>query len=259
MLRHLFSREGEDALAATLALRPLLAFDFDGTLAPIVARPEDARVPLPVARRLDRLARLLPVAIVSGRRVDDVRGRLSFEPHHIIGSHGAEDPLDPEGAAAPARLDAFRSRLHERAAELEGAGVVVEDKTHSLALHYRLARDRERARGLVDEMVAGLDADLHSFGGKMVMNVVAAGARDKADAVASLVERFGVRAAVFLGDDVNDEPVFARAEPDWLTIKVGRDDPTTAARFCIDGTGEIARLLDRMLALLGDPGVTPSR
>ncbi len=250
MLRPLFSPEGDAALAATLALRPLLAFDFDGTLAPIVARPQDARVPLPTARRLDRLAALLPVAIVSGRSIDDVRGRLSFEPSFVIGSHGAEDPLAPPDPDAPARLDRFRALLRARSGELEAAGIVVEDKQHSLALHYRLARDRERARTLIDDVVGGFGGELDSFGGKMVMNIVAAGARNKADAVAGLVARCAVRAAVFLGDDVNDEPVFARAEPDWLTVKVGRDDPNSQARFFIDGTGEIAQLLDRMLALL---------
>jgi trehalose 6-phosphate phosphatase len=250
MLRPLFSVEGEAALAATLALQPLLAFDFDGTLAPIIARPEDARVPLPVARRLDRLAALLPVAIVSGRSVDDVRGRLSFEPHFVIGSHGAEDPLVAQDPAAAARLDRFRALLQARAGELEAAGVVIEDKRHSFALHYRLARDRTRARALIDNVVEGLGSELNSFGGKMVMNVVAADARDKADAVANLVHRCAARAAIFLGDDINDEPVFARAEPDWLTVKVGRDDPASQARFFIDGTGEIAHLLDRMLAQL---------
>ena len=55
-MRHLFTPEGEAALAATMARRPLLAFDFDGTLAPIVARPDDARVPAAVEHRLERLA-----------------------------------------------------------------------------------------------------------------------------------------------------------------------------------------------------------
>jgi len=58
-MRHLFSAEGEAALVATMARRPLLAFDFDGTLAPIVARPDDARVPAAVERHLERLGRAL--------------------------------------------------------------------------------------------------------------------------------------------------------------------------------------------------------
>ena len=250
-LRHLFSPEGEAALAATMARRPLLAFDFDGTLAPIVARPDDARVPLPVARRLDRLAAKLPVAIVSGRSVDDVRARLSFEPRWIIGNHGAEDPHVPAPPRAPA-LDAMRERLAQEADALVVAGVTVEDKAQSIALHYRLARDRERALALIEQVIASPGPGVEAYGGKCVMNLVPADAPNKAHAVARLVERAGVESAVFVGDDVNDEPVFARAEPSWLTVKVGREDPNTRARFCLDGPGEVASMLERMLVLLDD-------
>ena len=76
-MTHMFTLEGEAALASALACSPLLAFDFDGTLAPIVTDPDDARIPAPVARRLDRLASLLPVAIITGRAVADVRERLT--------------------------------------------------------------------------------------------------------------------------------------------------------------------------------------
>ncbi len=251
MVRHLFSPEGSAALAATMALRPLLAFDFDGTLAPIVARPDDARVPMPVARRLDRLAQSLPLAIISGRSIEDVRARLSFEPHFVIGNHGAENPF-AANTASPTALDGMRARLEEHAAAIEAAGVRVEDKQHSIALHYRLSRDRERARVLVERLVRDLGPGINAYGGKMVMNVVAADAPDKAHAVASLVERCRAKSAVFLGDDINDEPVFARAEPTWLTVKVGRDDRGTRARFCLDGLAEVAVMLDRMLTLLDD-------
>ncbi len=258
MLRHLFSPEGSAALAATMAMRPLLAFDFDGTLAPIVARAEDARVPMPVARRLDRLARVLPLAIVSGRSIDDVRARLSFAPHFVIGNHGAENPFAVH-TASPAVLDGMRERLGEHAAAIEAAGVSVEDKRHSIALHYRLSRDRDSARTLVDRLVQDLGPGINAYGGKMVVNVVAADAPDKAHAVASLVRHCGATSAVFLGDDLNDEPVFARAEPSWLTVKVGRDNPNSLARFCLDSLIEVAVMLDRMLALLDDEAARAAR
>jgi len=254
VLRHLFSPEGDAALAATMAMRPLLAFDFDGTLAPIVPRPDDARVPMPVARRLDRLARVLPLAIISGRSIDDVRARLSFEPHFVIGNHGAENPFDAT-EASPAALDGMRERVRAHAAEIGRAGIQIEDKAYSMALHYRLARDREAARALIDRLVRDPGTGVLSYGGKMVVNVVCADAPDKAHAVASLVARCQVSSAVFLGDDVNDEPVFARAEPTWLTVKVGREDPHSLARFRLDAQGEVAIMLDRMLGLLDAAGV----
>jgi len=255
-MRHLFSPEGDAALTAVMALQPLLAFDFDGTLAPIVDRPDEVRIPLALTWRLDRLARVLPLAIVSGRAVDDLRARLPFAPRYVIGNHGAEDPLAPNGVD-PAALDGVRARLAEAAGALLAAEIVVEDKRHSLALHYRRAHDRKAALGLLTTLAAGLGAGVTAFGGKLVMNIVPTGAPDKAHAVASLVKRCGARSAVFIGDDVNDEPVFACAEPSWLTVKVGRDDPDSRALYYVDGLTEVADMLDRMLHRLGEVGTDP--
>ena len=251
MLRPLFSPDGDAALAATLALRPLLAFDFDGTLAPIVARPADARVPLPTARRLDRLA----AAAAGGHRQRPQHRRRAraavVRAAFVIGSHGAEDPHAPHDPDAPARLDRFREPCCGRA-PASSRRPASSSRTSSIrwpcTTGWRATASARRA--LVDEVVGGLAGELDTFGGKMVMNIVAAGAPRqgrRGGRPGGPLRR--ARCAVFLGDDVNDEPVFARAEPDWLTVKVGRD-PNSQARFFIDGTGEIAQLLDRMLALL---------
>jgi len=64
------------------------------------------------------------------------------------------------------------------------------------------------------------------------------------------VERADCALAVFVGDDVNDEPVFERAERNWLTVRVGRDDPNSRAGFFLDSEAEVAVLLDWMLAEL---------
>jgi trehalose 6-phosphate phosphatase len=254
-MQHLFSPEGEAALAAALRQQPLLAFDFDGTLAAIVARPDDARISQAVSVRLKALAALLPLAIVTGRTVDDVRSRLGFEPRYLIGSHGAEDPTNPAAAAALSQVLApVRRRLQARQAELAAAGIQTEDKGASLALHYRLARDRERAQALISELLAPPDAAWRVFGGKMVVNVVPTHAPDKADAVHGLVADCQAPCAVFAGDDINDEPVFASAPPHWLTIRIGRGDPHSRARYFLDSPNEVAMLLERMLTLLPADG-----
>jgi trehalose 6-phosphate phosphatase len=259
-MQHLFHHDGEAALAAALGQRPLLAFDFDGTLAPIVAQPDQARISQAVSARLKALATQLPLAIVTGRTVADVRGRLGFEPLYIVGNHGAEDPRDPAAAAALlAALTPVRERLLARQAALAGAGVTVEDKGASLALHYRLARQRERARELIDEALSPPDDAWLVFGGKMVVNVVPRSAPDKSAAVHGLVARCGAACAVFAGDDVNDEPVFESAPPHWLTIRVGRSERHSAARFFLDSPSEMAMLLERMLASLPALRTEPPR
>ena len=250
-MQHLFTPAGEAALAALMQRRPLLAFDFDGTLAPIMARPDEARISLAVAARLGALAARLPVAIVTGRAVADVRGRLGFQPWHIVGSHGAEDELDPGGAARQGvALDPLRELLGARGPDLAAAGVWVEDKKQSVALHYRLSRNRERALAVIDELLSGQDLSLRRFAGKMVVNVMAVDAPDKAHAVQALVARCGASCALFAGDDVNDEPVFIAAPPNWLTVRIGRDNPASHAKFFLDSPAEMASLLGDMLALL---------
>ncbi|MHB1123527.1 MAG: trehalose-phosphatase [Ramlibacter sp.] len=149
---HLLQPAAGDALAAVLRRSPLLAFDFDGTLTPIVATPDQARISQAVSGKLQRLARRLPVAIVTGRRVDDVRPRLGFQPHFVIGNHGAEmDEADvAHGAGA---LQEVRGELERREVELARAGIMVEDKGLSLALHYRLSRRPDEALALIREVL----------------------------------------------------------------------------------------------------------
>lgn len=249
-LHHLFSADGEATLAVVLRQRPLVAFDFDGTLAPIVARPEDARPSHAVSARLAQLAGLLPVAIVTGRRVDDVRGRLGFEPRFIVGNHGAEEPGVPPDPGALAAMAGVRGRIAAQRPALLEAGVTIEDKGASIALHYRLSRTRERALLAIADLLTPPDEALRVFGGKLVVNIAPRHAPDKAQAVRALMQRVGTAALVFAGDDANDEPVFEAAGPGWLTVRVGRDDPRSKAMFCLDSPGQMPLLLDRMLALL---------
>jgi trehalose 6-phosphate phosphatase len=248
-MRHLFTAAGEVDLAATVARRPLLAFDFDGTLAPIVGRPGDARVPIAVLRRLKRLAHRLPIAVISGRAVDDLRHRLGFEPTFLVGNHGAEDPSLAHRPELKRALDGLRQRVQQFASELVRLSVQVEDKGESMALHYRLAIDRGAALEVIDRLLQPTNAGLHVFGGKMVVNVVSAGADDKAAALHRLARRASAGAVVYLGDDINDETVFAARQPQWLTIRVGADAPESAARYFIDSTRDMPRLLDRILKL----------
>lgn len=252
-MQHLFTLEGQAALARTMRARPLVTFDFDGTLAPIVARPDDARVPAELAQRLSLLASRLTVAVITGRRVADVRERLGFTPHHVFGNHGAEEGVDDSvalDAALLARaLDPLREQVGTQAAALAGAEVEVEDKGLSIALHYRRSRRPDVAQAVIEALTASLPATLHVFGGKMVVNAIARHAPDKADAVRRLQQRYGSDSVFFAGDDANDEPVFVAAPDHWLTVRIGRE-AGSRARWYLDGVQEMVPLVDRMLAQL---------
>ena len=87
-------------------------------------------------------------------------------------------------------------------------------------------------------------------------NLVPADAPDKADALRALVARSGSRVALYAGDDVNDEPVFEQAPPDWLTIRIGQADTASKARFRLDSPQQTALLLDRLHTHLLQTGRT---
>jgi trehalose 6-phosphate phosphatase len=247
----LLGEAGLAALAALVRGKALFAFDFDGTLAGIRSLPHEVRVAPSLARRLAALAQARPVAIVTGRRICDVRERLGFVPAWIVGNHGAEDDADPAGAARCAQvLEPLRAVIAARAGDLARAGVMIEDKRQSIALHYRNADDRAHARVLIEDVLAGLGADVSVFGGKLVYNAIAADAPDKADAVRGLLARAGAAHAFFAGDDINDEPVFAAAEPGWVTVRLGHEHRPSHARFCLEGPHAMPDAIDRILELV---------
>jgi len=247
-LPHLFSREGRRALREVLAGSLLVAFDFDGTLAPIVEHPDDARVPAALVPLLASLSRFAPVAVITGRRVADVTTRLDFSPWTVVGNHGAEGLDLPGSRSATNALAGLRQSLERGRSDLDAAGVMVEDKGQSLAFHYRLATNIPAALAAIDRVLASLDQQVSRFEGKCVVNIVAANAPDKADALEALAARADVRSVIFVGDDVNDETVFRRGAPGWLTIRVGRDDPHSRAAFFLDDHREMATLLRIVLS-----------
>jgi len=225
--------------------RTLLAFDFDGTLAPIVADPDRAAMRPSTRGLLRRLAALYPCVVISGRSRDDVRRRVrGVRLAEVIGNHGIEGWT----ATAPARREVRRwvPFLEEQLGGLPG--VEVEDKGLSVAVHYRNAPGKRRARGRILAAAAAL-GEARILGGKQVLNILPAGAPHKGLALERARTRLGCDAAVYLGDDETDEDVFALDQPGQLLgIRVGRKDSSSAG-YCIRTQAEIDRLLRALLEL----------
>lgn len=215
----------------------LVVVDFDGTLAPIVARPEDARPAEDALRVLSSLAsRLGGVAILSGRPVADVVSLAGLEAGsavRVIGHYGLQ--LWRAGAVespppVPA-VAAARSRLPELLADLD-PGISVEDKVHSVAVHTRGATDPERALAALRPAMGRLAAELglEAVPGRYVLELRPAGI-DKGTALRALIDDVRARIVVYVGDDVGDLPAYAAVEAlresgaiDGLTVAVV--DPT---------------------------------
>jgi trehalose 6-phosphate phosphatase len=238
-LTSLFGARGRAALALAGAARTLLAFDFDGTLAPIVRHPAGAAMRGATRDLLREVALRYPCAIVSGRAVDDLRRLFAGVPvRWLVGNHGAEGL----GAAPPdrARIAAWGRAL--RAVAREVPGVAVEDKGRSLAVHYRGAPDGRRARAAVLR-VAGRQPGARLVPGKRVVNLVPQEAPDKGAALVALVARARPEVVLFAGDDVTDEDAFRRSlGVTCITVRVGKAR-ATAADFFLAGQGAVDRLL----------------
>jgi trehalose 6-phosphate phosphatase len=252
----IFSPDGLSALGRAFASRPLAAFDFDGTLVPIARDPDRVRLRPDLAAALAVLNERVPVAVISGRSAADLAGRLGFRPAYLVGSHGADDPLRPT-PIADRPFQALRLELEGARAQLRAVGISIEDKPYALALHYRHAPDRRAALNTIRAALRDWQGTLRIFGGKLVVNVTPAGAPDKANALSRLVALSATLGAVFVGDDVNDEPVFERAAAHWVTIRVGRADARSSARFAIASPAGVHRLVRVMLDLSNEPGTRP--
>lgn len=238
-----FSPEGVARLSAVLAMRPLLAFDIDGTLAPIVAHPDAARLPDEVQLGLAQLATRADVAIITGRSVGDARRMLDFEPSYLIGNHGVEGlPEWRERAAMFAQtVQGWRDALAACEA-LVAHGVVLENKRYSLSLHYRQAANPSAAYRAIRGCVDALDPVPKVIDGKAVVNLLPPGTPDKGEALRALMVTSRCIGAIYVGDDDTDETVFALNLPNLLTLRVEPAADSRAALF-LRNQEEVLRLI----------------
>jgi trehalose 6-phosphate phosphatase len=220
-----------------------LFLDFDGTLVELADTPGAIRVPHSLSTMLRRLRDQLGgrLAIVSGRGLADLERHLAAPGIAVAGSHGLELKLADGGIRPwrePEGIEAVRRAVADFAAN--GEGLVAESKPLGVALHYRLAPQREAA---ALAFMADL-AQAHGFvvqRGKMVAELRPAGA-DKGDALRALMDEEGFRGArpVFVGDDLTDEPAFAAAAAlGGAGILVG-PARRTAARYRLASVAAVA-------------------
>jgi trehalose 6-phosphate phosphatase len=251
----LSSPVGATAVPPELALSDALFLDVDGTLLEIADRPEAVVVRDELRTVLSKLHAVLngAIALVSGRTLADI-GRL-FAPLSLMaaGAHGAEIGRIPLLSASPpptaALPDAVRRVAHALAAR--SPGLLVEDKGHSLAVHYRLAPEwsQEVTARLVD---VATEAGLVALPGHCVIEVKRPG-YDKGTALARLMRNvpFAGRRPVFIGDDVTDEPAAVMASAlGGVAASVGRDMQGAIRAFETPAqvTAWLARQADRLEA-----------
>lgn len=249
-----------------LADRLLVASDFDGTLAPIVDRPDAVEPDLEALAELRRLAELedTRVAVISGRsraflerHFGEGRAALGEPGMILVGSHGAElDPalLEDDGAdgGPPASHDPEHQRvLAETAERLDAvagdyAGAIVERKPTAVAFHYRQVEEARREEAARRAAALADEGPLRIQAGHLVVELVA-GDANKGDAIDVLRQATGATATLFVGDDRTDEHAFARLGPGDLAVKIGPG--STCAPVRISSQKAVAPLFRRLRAL----------
>ncbi|MDT5001344.1 MAG: trehalose 6-phosphate phosphatase [Mycobacterium sp.] len=223
----------------------LVASDFDGTLAPIVSNPADAR-PLPgAAEALLALAGLpsTTIALVSGRALGTLRELSSMPPPvHLVGSHGAEFDTGFAHDIDKELLNRIIAELTEIAANRPG--VTVEPKLASVALHVRNASAADGADALDAARAAARAWDAEVTAGKAVLEFAVI-STDKGEAIDIIRDREGATAVVFFGDDVTDEKAFRRMRKSDVGVKVGPGD--TLAEYRVETPEDVATALTYLL------------
>jgi trehalose-phosphatase len=230
----------------------LLLTDYDGTLTPLVDRPEDAVLAAPVRATLAAVAQQTQttVGVVTGRALQDVRARVGMAELIYAGNHGLEIEgpgltfRSPEAQAVRAELQAIAAELAQHLREIPQARI--EDKGLTLSVHHRLVPESHLPAffAALERVFAQLPANLRTTTGKMVHEVRPLVAWNKGHASVWIREQLRRPNAVplFLGDDRTDEDAFAMLA-DGITVKVGPAD-TTKARYGVESPQDVARFLD---------------
>jgi trehalose 6-phosphate phosphatase len=228
--------------------------DYDGTLTAIVSRPEDAWLPDSMRETLRSLAARVPVAILSGRDLDDVRGRVLVDGIVYAGSHGFDiagaGGLRREfGAAHLPVLDAAEKELREALDEIPGAQL--ERKHFSVAAHYRNVNENDASRvALAVDAVATRHRELRRMDGKKVYELLPDIDWNKGKAALWLLETLGLEdrnaLPIYIGDDRTDEDAFRALEKRGVAILVSEQPQETAASYRLSNSEEVERFLQQI-------------
>src|SRR3954470_6604446 len=208
--------------------RPVVFLDYDGTLAPIVNHPEDAWLSESMRQTLRSLTARVPVAILSGRDLDDIRGRVLVDGIVYAGSHGFDiagaGGLRRElGAAYLPVLDKAEMELREALDEIPGAQL--ERKHFSVAAHYRNVNETDAFKvALAADAVAAKHRKLRRLDGKKVYELLPDIDWNKGKAVLWLLETLDLEGRnplpIYIGDDRTDEDAFRALEKRGVAILV---------------------------------------
>ncbi len=238
--------------------RVAVFLDYDGTLTPIVSHPENASLSDSMQEALRELVARAPVAILSGRDLENVRRRVNIDGIVYAGSHGF-DIDGPRGLRRQVateflpNLDMTEKELHELLDIIPGARV--ERKRFSIAAHYRNVKENDVSKlDRAVETVGARHRELRRINGKKVYELLPDIGWDKGKAVMWLLETLDLEqenvCPIYIGDDRTDEDALRVLRHRGVGILVAEQSQPTAARYSLKDSQEVERFLRELAARL---------
>jgi trehalose 6-phosphate phosphatase len=240
--------------------KPVVFLDYDGTLTPIVERPELALLSTTMRDAVHHLASKTTVAIISGRDRENVMNLVDLKDVFYAGSHGF-DISGPHGTRIEVEqggeflslLDEAGLLLEKKLAHIDGSQV--ERKKYAIAIHYRRVNPTNftEVERIVDDVQTGFPA-LRKTGGKMIHELRPNIEWHKGKAVAWLLEALKLVGPeilpIYIGDDLTDEDAFLELQYHGVGILVREESRMTAARYSLENTDEVQQFLERLSQVL---------
>ncbi|MGE5279754.1 MAG: trehalose-phosphatase [Deltaproteobacteria bacterium] len=237
--------------------RLVLFLDYDGTLTPIVARPDLAVLAPQMRASVERLAKVHTVAVVSGRMREDVEHLVGVKDIFYAGSHGLDIKgpgfarIEPRAEEAIGLVGRVIETLSE---ELKGIeGVLIEKKKISVAVHYRLLKDEKKLPAIASRVreIVRQHPRLRLMNGKKVFEILPNIPWDKGQAVRWIVEALGISwseaSVVYIGDDVTDENAFRALRTRGAGILVAARPQASCAHFQVAAPEDVRRLFEKII------------
>jgi alpha,alpha-trehalose-phosphate synthase [UDP-forming]/trehalose-phosphatase len=221
--------------------------DYDGTLTPIVGTPDKAVISDEMRSLIIKLKDIIPVAVISGRALKDVKGRVGIEDIIYAGNHGAEiwdgkKAIISQGSEENRRLlEEVLEKLKKETSYIKG--VLIEDKGITASMHFRSVNVRQIGDifRIFEKIAKEYEDDFRFVTGKKVFEIRPVNIWNKGDAVSWIIENMGKhRFPVYIGDDTTDEDAYSILKNRGLSISIGG---SANADYYIQNQGEVRDFL----------------
>jgi alpha,alpha-trehalase len=251
-----YRRSVKDALFSKEKV--IFFLDYDGTLTPIVERPDMAKISKSMQETVRKLAQKYPVSIVSGRMREDVQNLVGIEGLFYAGSHGFDikgpnfQVVQPKAKEVIPLVSEIIKLLHSELDKTEG--VIIEEKKFSVAIHYRLVKKEsqiKKIKELVDFVIKNHKKDLRLLSGKKVFELLPNMEWDKGKAIRWIIESMKINwqttSVVYIGDDTTDEYAFSAIRTRGTGILVSDQDKYSLAHFKVNSPEQVRELFEKAI------------